>query len=76
MREASLSIFKQRGILGFYSGLSVTLVEILPYAGLQFGAYDLAKKKLLVRSFYYIKALTLPFPLKSFFFLTFTLCGF
>lgn len=31
----------RQGIRGLYSGLSVTLVEIIPYAALQFGLYDL-----------------------------------
>ena len=31
----------QHGVKGFYSGLSVTLLEIMPYAALQFGLYDL-----------------------------------
>lgn len=31
----------KQGVLGLYSGLSVTLLEIVPYAALQFGLYDL-----------------------------------
>ena len=31
---------KEKGIRGLYSGLSVTLMEIVPYAALQFGFYD------------------------------------
>lgn len=33
-------IVRQKGIRGLYSGLSVTLMEIIPYAALQFGSYD------------------------------------
>jgi len=39
--EAARGVVNQQGIKGLYSGLSVTLVEIMPYAALQFGLYDL-----------------------------------
>lgn len=39
--DAAKGVVKQQGIRGLYSGLSVTLVEIVPYAALQFGLYDL-----------------------------------
>lgn len=38
--EAARGIVSQRGPAGLYSGLGVTLVEIMPYAALQFGLYD------------------------------------
>ena len=38
--EAVQGIVKQKGVRGLYSGLSVTLMEIIPYAALQFGFYD------------------------------------
>ncbi|XP_019179823.1 PREDICTED: mitochondrial thiamine pyrophosphate carrier-like isoform X2 [Ipomoea nil] len=44
MRAAFVDILKTRGIRGLYSGLSPTLVEIVPYAGLQFGTYDTFKR--------------------------------
>ncbi|KAL8208206.1 hypothetical protein R6Q57_007618 [Mikania cordata] len=44
MRSAFVDIMKTRGFLGLYAGLSPTLVEIIPYAGLQFGTYDTFKR--------------------------------
>ncbi|XP_047334540.1 mitochondrial thiamine diphosphate carrier 2-like [Impatiens glandulifera] len=44
MRSASIDIVKVRGFQGLYAGLSPTLVEIVPYAGLQFGTYDTFKR--------------------------------
>ncbi|KAB1227506.1 Mitochondrial thiamine pyrophosphate carrier, partial [Morella rubra] len=44
MRSAFLDIVRTRGFRGLYSGLSPTLVEIVPYAGLQFGTYDTFKR--------------------------------
>ncbi|MED6130282.1 hypothetical protein PIB30_000184 [Stylosanthes scabra] len=44
MRSACLDIVQTRGIKGFYAGLLPTLVEIIPYAGLQFGTYDTFKR--------------------------------
>ncbi|XP_010921795.1 mitochondrial thiamine diphosphate carrier 2 [Elaeis guineensis] len=44
MRAAFFDIIKTRGIQGLYAGLSPTLVEIIPYAGLQFGTYDTFKR--------------------------------
>jgi solute carrier family 25 thiamine pyrophosphate transporter 19 len=35
-----LGIYQQKGLRGFYAGLTPTLIEIVPYAGLQFGFYD------------------------------------
>ncbi|CAB4262732.1 unnamed protein product [Prunus armeniaca] len=44
MRTALVEIVKTRGFRGLYAGLSPTLVEIIPYAGLQFGTYDTFKR--------------------------------
>ncbi|CAL0301603.1 unnamed protein product [Lupinus luteus] len=44
MKSAFIHIFKARGFPGVYAGLSPTLVEIIPYAGLQFGTYDTFKR--------------------------------
>lgn len=44
MRSAFMSIIKNRGIGGLYAGLTPTLIEIIPYAGLQFGTYDTFKR--------------------------------
>ncbi|OMO53684.1 Endoplasmic reticulum-adenine nucleotide transporter [Corchorus capsularis] len=44
MRSAFIDIVRTRGFTGLYSGLSPTLVEIIPYAGLQFGTYDTFKR--------------------------------
>lgn len=41
MLDAARGVVAQQGLLGLYSGLSVTLLEIVPYAALQFGLYDL-----------------------------------
>jgi len=40
MRDAASAIYRNDGIHGLYRGLGVTLVEIMPYAALQFGLYD------------------------------------
>ncbi len=40
MWEAARGIVANRGPAGLYGGLGVTLVEIVPYAALQFGLYD------------------------------------
>uniref|UniRef100_A0A3Q7JEU0 Uncharacterized protein n=1 Tax=Solanum lycopersicum TaxID=4081 RepID=A0A3Q7JEU0_SOLLC len=44
MRSAFIDIFRARGVPGLYAGLTPTLVEIAPYAGLQFGTYDTFKR--------------------------------
>ncbi|KAG6554263.1 hypothetical protein Mapa_004179 [Marchantia paleacea] len=44
MRSAFMGILRSRGITGIYAGLTPSLVEIVPYAGLQFGSYDTLKK--------------------------------
>lgn len=44
MRSAFFDIIRTRGFRGLFAGLSPTLVEIIPYAGLQFGTYDTFKR--------------------------------
>ncbi|KAK9288247.1 hypothetical protein L1049_016697 [Liquidambar formosana] len=44
MRSAFINIVRTRGFKGLYAGLSPTMVEIVPYAGLQFGTYDTFKR--------------------------------
>ena len=41
MGEAAAGIVQKQGVRGLYSGLGVTLLEIMPYAAMQFGLYDL-----------------------------------
>ncbi|CAL5227698.1 g10706 [Coccomyxa viridis] len=41
MLDAARGVISRQGFRGLYSGLNVTLVEIIPYAALQFGLYDL-----------------------------------
>jgi solute carrier family 25 thiamine pyrophosphate transporter 19 len=48
MRSALFDIIQTRGVQGLYAGLSPTLVEIIPYAGLQFGSYDTFKRSMMV----------------------------
>ena len=43
MSAAFSDILKKRGFRGLYAGLTPTLIEIVPYAGLQFGTYDTFK---------------------------------
>lgn len=40
MVDAARGIVKRSGPRGLYRGLGVTIVEIIPYAALQFGLYD------------------------------------
>ena len=40
MTEAARGIVQHNGVRGLYTGLGITLVEIVPYAALQFGLYD------------------------------------
>lgn len=44
MGDAARSIVQRQGVQGLYAGLGVTLLEIMPYAALQFGLYDLFTK--------------------------------
>lgn len=48
MRSAFVDILETRGFRGLYAGLTPTLVEIVPYAGLQFGTYDTFKRWMMV----------------------------
>lgn len=41
--DATRGIVRESGVQGLYRGLGVTLVEIMPYAALQFGLYDMSK---------------------------------
>ncbi|KAK6138769.1 hypothetical protein DH2020_027488 [Rehmannia glutinosa] len=50
MRSALVDILETRGFRGLYAGLTPTLVEIVPYAGLQFGTYDTFKRWAMVIS--------------------------
>ncbi|KAF7025689.1 hypothetical protein CFC21_037849 [Triticum aestivum] len=47
MRSALVDIVQTRGVRGLYAGLIPTLVEIIPYAGLQFGSYDTFKRSMM-----------------------------
>lgn len=38
--DAARAVVRARGVPGLYAGLGATLVEIVPYAALQFGLYD------------------------------------
>ena len=38
--NAARGIVRQHGVRGLYRGLGVTVLEIMPYAALQFGLYD------------------------------------
>lgn len=49
MRSALVGILRDRGFQGLYAGLTPTLIEIVPYAGLQFGTYDTFKRWAMVR---------------------------
>ena len=40
MMEAGRGVVHQHGVAGLYRGLNITLLEIIPYAALQFGLYD------------------------------------
>ena len=40
MLQAGQGVVRQHGVKGLYRGLNITLLEIIPYAALQFGLYD------------------------------------
>ena len=40
MADAARAIVKTSGVRGLYRGVGVTMLEIMPYAALQFGLYD------------------------------------
>ena len=44
MREAVKGIYHESGVKGLYRGVGVTVLEIMPYAALQFGLYDMFLK--------------------------------
>jgi solute carrier family 25 thiamine pyrophosphate transporter 19 len=41
---AARGIVREHGVRGLYRGLGVTVLEIMPYAALQFGLYDAFNK--------------------------------
>jgi len=44
LRSALVEILQTKGVRGLYAGLAPSLLEIVPYAGLQFGTYDALKQ--------------------------------
>lgn len=40
MMDAAWKIYRNHGLPGWYSGIRVTLIEIIPYSAIQFAAYD------------------------------------
>ncbi|CAM6026547.1 unnamed protein product [Sphagnum balticum] len=44
LRSALVEILRTKGVRGLYAGLAPSLLEIVPYAGLQFGTYDALKR--------------------------------
>lgn len=40
MSDAARAIVHERGVLGLFRGMNITVLEILPYSALQFGLYD------------------------------------
>lgn len=49
MMAACAGIVRQQGVRGLFNGISPTIAEIIPYAGMQYGFYDVFKHALLVR---------------------------
>jgi len=49
MMAAARGIVRQQGPWGLFNGISPTIAEIIPYAGMQYGFYDVFKHALLVR---------------------------
>jgi solute carrier family 25 (mitochondrial thiamine pyrophosphate transporter), member 19 len=45
LRQARREILAREGLAGFLAGLRPTLVEIVPYAGIQFASYEWAKTR-------------------------------
>ena len=41
MTDAARGIVRASGVAGLYRGLGITVLEIMPYAALQFGLYDI-----------------------------------
>jgi solute carrier family 25 (mitochondrial thiamine pyrophosphate transporter), member 19 len=44
MVHAARGIVKQNGAKGLFTGVNITLLEIIPYAGIQFGVYDMLNR--------------------------------
>lgn len=44
MINAARGIVKQNGPQGLFTGVNITLLEIVPYAGIQFGIYDILNR--------------------------------
>lgn len=44
MIDAARGIVKQHGPKGLFTGVGITLLEIVPYAGIQFGVYDILNR--------------------------------
>ena len=44
MIDAAQGILKQSGPRGLFTGVNITLLEIIPYAGIQFGTYDILNR--------------------------------
>ncbi|THU54607.1 hypothetical protein C4D60_Mb10t26890 [Musa balbisiana] len=76
MRSAFLDIIKTRGVRGLYAGLSPTLVEIIPYAGLQFGSYDTFKRWMMAWNRYRFSNISSMRPDDSLSSFQLFLCGF
>ncbi|KAG6504407.1 mitochondrial thiamine diphosphate carrier 2-like isoform X1 [Zingiber officinale] len=76
MRSALFDIIKIRGLRGLYAGLSPTLVEIVPYAGLQFGSYDTFKRWLMAWNRYRVPNASPINPDDSLSSVQLILCGF
>lgn len=45
LSSAFVATLRSKGVRGLYAGLTPTLIEIVPYAGIQFGSYDLFKRR-------------------------------
>jgi solute carrier family 25 (mitochondrial thiamine pyrophosphate transporter), member 19 len=50
LRHAVRTIYRDRGVPGFYAGLQPTLIEIVPYVAIQFATYESARARVLQRS--------------------------
>ncbi|KAJ0977700.1 hypothetical protein J5N97_013174 [Dioscorea zingiberensis] len=76
MRSAFVDIIKTRGVRGLYAGLGPTLIEIIPYAGLQFGTYDTFKRWMMSWNRYRLSNLSSARPDDSLSSYQLFLCGF
>lgn len=50
LRQATGAIYARDGFKGFYAGLRPTMVEIIPYAALQFASYEWARNRVMKSS--------------------------